>query len=472
MTAEAAGAGAAELIFPLMRDTGRAIMLTRGNNTHSGNLALRDPLDRDVFHITASGSQIGALVPSDVVPVRFSRVSWGDGRASTESTIHRKILAIPGVEASIHAHYLSAISVSFDAKGAENFLLYEGEVDGTEEFSFVPIDRTGAWILGRVPSGTYVEPVGSKEMEARIPRYLAGSPATLVKGHGPFVRGRSLEECLHLVGVVDASAKLLQAARIRGIDTTALARRIRVAGAAALYPMRVRTFGAAEFGTCETRDEATIRAFRERALFNFVQGISPYATGSMSEKITEHEMLYCPTAAAPEGFEIPIRRLAIEADEGDDWELMFHKTLYRETNHKACMITQSPLASAEAMAVLAERYGMEAIVRPESVAIDYTDRLDHPVVKPIDAEAVYLNPRVGLCRWDAPVAAVLDMLRWHKGACFIAGVGAIGAGKITLEQAAHHVSSGESIARFRQAVHLAHVLRGGPPLEHYEPATQ
>jgi ribulose-5-phosphate 4-epimerase/fuculose-1-phosphate aldolase len=467
-----AAEGAAQRVFPRMRDTGRAIMLTRGNNTHSGNLALRDPDDRDVFYITASGSQVGALVPSDVVPVRFSRASWGDARASTESTIHRKILAIPGVEASIHAHYLSAISVSFDAKEAENFLLYEGEVNGTEEFSFVPIDRTGAWILGSVPSGTYLEPVGSREMEARIPRYLAGSPATLVKGHGPFVRGGSLEECLHLIGVVDASAKLLQAARVRGVDTTALARRMRQAGGAAFYPMPVRAFDAVESGTCETRDEATIRAFRERALFNFVQGISPHATGSMSEKITEHEMLYCPTAAAPEGFEISIRRLPIEPGEADDWELMFHKTLYRETNHKACMITQSPLASAESMAVLAERYGMEAILQPESVAIDYTDRLDHPVVKPIDAEAVYLNPRVGLCRWDAPVAAVLDMLRWHKGACFVAGVGAIGAGKITLEQAAHHVSSGESIARFRQAVHLAHVLRGGPPLAHYEPTTQ
>ena len=464
--------GAAQQIFPLMRDTGRAIMLTRGNNSHSGNLALRDPLDRDVFHITASGSQVGALIPSDIVPVRFSRVSWGDGRASTESTIHRKILAIPGVEASIHAHYLSAISVSFDAKEAENFLLYEGDVQGAEEFSFVPIDRTGAWVLGRVPSGTYREPVGSKEMEARIPRYLAESPATLVKGHGPFVRGGSLQECLHLLGVVDASAKLLQAARVRGVDTTAIARRIREQGPAALYPMRVRAFDASEFGTYETRDEATIRAFRERAVFNFVQGVSPYATGSMSEKITEHEMLYCPTASAPEGFEIAIRRLRIDADEGDDWELMFHKTLYRETNHKACMITQSPLASAEGLAVLAERYGMDALVRPESVAIDYTDRLDHPVVKPIDAEAVYLNPRVGLCRWDAPVGAVLDMLRWHKGACFIAGVGAIGAGKVTLEQAAHHCSSGESIARFRQSVHLAHVLHGGPPVQHYEPATQ
>jgi ribulose-5-phosphate 4-epimerase/fuculose-1-phosphate aldolase len=455
-----------------MRDTGRAIMLTRGNNTHSGNLALRDPIDRDVFHITASGSQVGALIPSDIVPVRFSRVSWGDGRASTESTIHRKILAIPGAEASIHAHYLSAISVSFDAKEAENFLLYEGDVHGTEEFSFVPIDRTGAWLLGRVPSGTYLEPVGSKEMEARIPRYLTDSKATLVKGHGPFVRGGSLEECLHLLGVVDASAMLLQTARFRGVDTTAIARRIREEGPAAFFPMRVRAFDASEFGTYDTRDDATIRAFRERAVFNFVQGVSPYATGSMSEKITEHEMLYCPTASAPEGFEISIRRLLIDADEGDDWELMFHKTLYRDTNHKACMITQSPLASAEGMAVLAERYGMEALVRPESVPIDYTDRLDHPVVKPIDAEAVYLNPRVGLCRWDAPVGAVLDMLRWHKGACFIAGVGAIGAGKVTLEQAAHHCSSGESIARFRQAVHLAHVLRGGPPIEHYEPATQ
>ncbi len=465
-------AGEAQRIFPLMRDTGRAIMLTRGNNTHSGNLALRDPDDRDVFHITASGSQLGALVASDVVPVRFSRVSWGDGRASTESTIHRKILALPGVEASIHAHYLSAISVSFDAKEAENFLLYEGEVHGTEEFSFVPIDRTGAWILGNVPSGTYLEPVGSKEMEARIPRYLASSPATLVKGHGPFVRGGSLGECLHLLGVVDASAMLLQAARVRGVDTTAMARRIREAGPSVFYPMPVRTFDAAAFGTYDTRDETTIRGFRERAVFNYVQGICPYATGSMSEKITEHEMLYCPTASAPEGFEIAIRRLRIDAEEGDDWELAFHKTLYRETTHKACIITQSPLASAEGLAVLAERYGMDALVRPESVAIDYSDRADHPVVKPIDAEAVYLNPRVGLCRWDAPVAAVLDMLRWHKGACFIAGVGAIGAGKVTLEQAAHHVSSGESIARFRQSVHLAHVLRGGPPLSHYEPATQ
>ena len=41
-----------------------------------------------------------------------------------------------------------------------------------------------------------------------------------------------------------------------------------------------------------------------------------------------------------------------------------------------------------------------------------------------------------------------------------------------LEQAAHHCASGESIARFRQTVHLTHLLRGGPPLSHFEPSTQ
>ena len=112
-------ASGTQSVYPRMRDTGRAIMLTRGNNTHSGNLALRDPDDPDGFFITASGSQIGALVPSDVVPVRFTRVSWGDGRASTESTVHRKILSIPGVQAAIHAHYLSATSVSFGGGGRD-----------------------------------------------------------------------------------------------------------------------------------------------------------------------------------------------------------------------------------------------------------------------------------------------------------------------------------------------------------------
>jgi len=459
-------------LYQKMFDTGRAIMLVGGNNTHSGNLSLRDSEDRDVFYITASGSQQGALIPSDIVPLRFSGVSWGDGRASTESTIHRKILSIPGVEACIHAHYLSAISVSFDSKEKQNFLVYEGKIDDRDEFSFVPVDMIGAHLLGKIPCGTYLESVGSIEMEERIPKYLTGNRATIVKGHGPFVRGRSLEECLHLQGLVDASAKLLLTARYRGVDTSEISRRIRKNGVSSLFPQTIKDFNPDSLGYYQTKDQATISAFKERAHFNYYQGITPFGTGSMSEKITEKEMLYCPLAGAPEGFELTILRLPIDPEENDDWELSLHKALYRKTNNKTCIITMSPLASAEAMAVLAEEFGMEALTSPSSVKIDYHDRLNHPVVKPIDAEAVYLNPRVGLCSSNVPQEAILDMLEWHKGACFIAGIGAVGAGKVTLEQAAHHVSSGESIARFRQAVYLSHKLNDGPPIQFFEPQTQ
>ena len=129
----------------------------------------------------------------------------------------------------------------------------------------------------------------------------------------------------------------------------------------------------------------------------------------------------------------------------------------------------SPLGSAEAMAVIFESFGMEALTNPDSVTIDYSDPNDHPVLKPIDAEAVYLNPQVGMTHSGANFDDVINMLRWHKGACVIAGRGGIGVGKVSLEQAAHHVASLENIARIRQTVHLSHHLAGAPPVQFFEP---
>jgi len=457
--------------YEAMRVTGRALMLTGGNNTHSGNISLRNPEDRDEFFITTSGSQQGALVPSDVVPIKFSSVSWGDGRASVESTIHRRILAIPGVEAAVHCHYLSAASISFDSKQEQNYLMYEGESGGIEKFSFVPIDSTGAHLLGNVSSDSYLEPVGSKEMEQRIPAYLEKSAVTLVKGHGPFVRGDCLATCLHLLGLVEASAKLKITARLRGVDTAAISKRLHEKNAHELYPLRVRRFDPSLLGHYETDDERTISAFLERAQFNFYRSVSPFGTGSMSEKVTQNTMLYCPMASAPEGFEIAILRTDVTESSDDDFELAFHKALYRNTNYKTCMITMSPLASAEALSIIAERFGMGALLSPESVAIDYDDPDDPPVVRPIDAEAVYLNPRVGLTNSNADFDAIANMLRRHKGACFVAGVGVIGAGKVSLEQAAHHVASGENLSKIRQTVHLGERLADGPPVSSFEPET-
>ncbi len=81
-------------IFERMQKIGTAISIVNANNTHSGNLSMRDPFDPDLFYITASGSQGGHLIKQDIVPIHFSGDSWGDARGSTESTIHREILKI------------------------------------------------------------------------------------------------------------------------------------------------------------------------------------------------------------------------------------------------------------------------------------------------------------------------------------------------------------------------------------------
>jgi ribulose-5-phosphate 4-epimerase/fuculose-1-phosphate aldolase len=446
-------------------------MLTGGNNTHSGNISVRHPEDRESFFMTTSGSPQGALAPSDIVPLKFEEVSWGDGRASTESTIHRQILASPGAEAAIHCHYLAATAVTFDTKDHQHYLSYDGNVDGLDRFSFVPIDCTGSHLMGPVSSDFYLEPTGSREMEERIPQYLETSPVTLVQGHGPFVRGDSLASCLHWLGLVEASSSLKIAARLRGLDTRAISEKIRQDGVNALYPVTVRPFDSSILGQYETSDVNTIAAFKERAHFNFYNSISPFGTGSMSEKVTQNEMLYCPMAAAPEGFEIAIMRVDLQECPEDDYELACHKAIYRNTSNKTCMFTMSPLGSAEAMAVIVESFGLEAITHPDSVSIDYSDPKDHPVLRPIDAEAVYLNPQVGLTHSGADFDDVINMLRWHKGACVIAGRGGVGVGKVSLEQAAHHVASLENIARIRQTVQLSHLLAGAPPVSYFEPVT-
>ena len=82
-----------DIFFPRLRRVGAAIGRVNGNNTHSGNLSIRDPHDPDLFYITATGCQCGSLIERDIVPVRFSEVSWGDARGSTESTTTRSATA-------------------------------------------------------------------------------------------------------------------------------------------------------------------------------------------------------------------------------------------------------------------------------------------------------------------------------------------------------------------------------------------
>ncbi len=454
---------------------GAAVLRVDGNNTHSGNLSLRDPEDPDVFYITASGSQCGAPTIRDIVPVRFSKVSWGDARASAESTIHRRILNLPDVRACIHCHHVVSTILTFDTKEKQIFLRYLGtDNQGGEEFLFQPVDLYGATIAGGVKVGTYKQPVGSAEMEERIPAYLAKAPLTLVRGHGPFARGSSLEECLYRLSTLESSAVLMLNLRRRGVDIGLIQKKIMAEGLDSVFSVQPAPLDIPNLTTCQVEDEATKADFAYWLHYNYNFRIGAYGTGSMSQKVTADEMIYCPMSSVPEDMDFPLYRLSLEPKEEDTVDQALHKLIYQNTDYTTCFITNSPMANAEGMAVLAENFGIDVLLS-EPVDIPYGSS-EHPVVSPIDAEAIYLNPRLGLVDIRqltnrSSENPILNMLRWYKGCCIVAGYGVISVGDTTLEQAAHNVSSAERIARFRAEVFANEKLLNGPPLRSFEPRT-
>jgi L-fuculose-phosphate aldolase len=459
-----------------MSSIGAAVMRVNANNTHSGNISLRDPHESDLFYITASGSQCGALTMRDIVPVRFSGVSWGDARASSESTIHRRILSLPGVNACLHGHPIVCTVLTFDERRSQTFLRYMGTDDqGREEFVFQPVDAIGAFILGAVKTGSYKQPVGSAEMEERIPGYLADAPVSLVRGHGPFARGQTLEECLYYQSTLENSARLAMNLRRHGVELGPIQQKIMEQGVAAVFPFFPHRLEIAQMTTRQVTDASTIADFAYWLSYIYDFSIGAYGTGSMSQKVTADAMIYCPTSAVPENLDFPLYRISLEPTASDCHDLRLHKLIYTQTNYTTCMITTSPLATAEGMATLAEKFG-SGVLRGEPPQIPYT-LTDHPVVIPIDAEALYLNPRLGLVDISrlghlTPDSPVLDMLRWHKGCCVVAGYGVISVGDTTLEQAAHNASSAERIARFRMEVFSNERLLNGPPVKSFEPGTR
>jgi ribulose-5-phosphate 4-epimerase/fuculose-1-phosphate aldolase len=460
-------------IFERMQRIGKAISLVNANNTHSGNLSVRDPSDPDLFYITASGSQGGHLIQQDIVPIRFSGVSWGDARGSTESTIHREILKIPGVNSVIHAHYMHSTFISFDTKDKQLFLrLLETDRRKREEFLFYPVDLIGAYAIGGVQVGSYEQPVGSSEMEERIPKYLSEDILTIVRGHGPFARGSSPENAFHYLSVLENSSKLAIFLRRRGIDIGRIQKSIIDLGNDRFFPVNPAISEINDSPVCEISDPSVLEDFRIRLNYNYRQSIGAYGTGSMSHKISSKEMIFCSMSAVPDNFEFPLYRTTIGFQDDDTLDLSLHKLIYQYTHQNSCMITSSPLATAEGTAILAEEYGMDALL--ESGADISYQAESHPVVKPIDGEAIYLNPRLGLVDLSqltdmTPDNPILNMLRWYKGCCIVAGYGVISTGEATLEQAAHNAASAERIARFRSEVFINAKMLNGPAVEVFEP---
>lgn len=412
---------AAGELFREFQALGRASLAFDIQDSHSGNMALRrtDENGRDEIVITATGSQKGDLEPSQICFLSATETDYGYYKASSETDIHARILALPGVRASMHAHLKDLILATLD----------DAPKPGQPP-DFVPVDPLGRHYLGpAVPVDWFAVPSGSPELTRTIPERLATHPLTIIFGHGAMAKGRSLREAFFLLCVGNYAGAVVRGLERLRVDVEALRREI------AADP--VRAFAAPPPAYEVEGDDRSDFRDEEEARREFVKAghrlfesrLSPFHTGSMSVRGVA-TMLYAPKASMPRDVGGPLLRAPLAPGPADDAEVALHKAIYAASDFQSVM--HCHVAEAEAAA----RYVYPGETAP-------ADR-----IIPIDAEGTFLYLVIPVLPPGAPPAALIRALHDYKVAV-VRGGGVWAVGAQSLSEVLHHPSSVREICHYR-----------------------
>ena len=181
-----------EKLYEEFRDIGRDIFLAGLTSSHGGNMSVRVG---DKIIIKRRGAMLGRLREVDLVETGLEKPDSGIALASSELVVHRAIyLATPAL-AVAHAHPRTAIALS----------LSRDEI--------VPIDNEGSYLLHRVPVVTAEFASGSAELVKKLPAALQEYKIVMLRGHGCFAIGQTLEEAFQWVSCLEESSEIILAAK-------------------------------------------------------------------------------------------------------------------------------------------------------------------------------------------------------------------------------------------------------------------
>jgi len=154
--------------------------------SHGGNLSVWIP---DGVIITREGAMLGRLSTADLCLIGRTTQATPVVPA-LDTPIHRTVYVLAGGHAIVHAHpaYAVALSLACD--------------------ELIPLDNDGRHLLQRVSVLPHARDIPTGVGEA-----LATHPVVLVRGHGCYARGATLEEALQYTTQLEESARLLYLAR-------------------------------------------------------------------------------------------------------------------------------------------------------------------------------------------------------------------------------------------------------------------
>ena len=176
-----------ESIFKIFDKVGKHLVSQGYNTSHSGNISIRSG---GKIIIKRRAAMLGNLEQEDLVECALHKEDSGSLIASTELGVHRAIYLQTDAMAVIHAHNPYCVALS----------LVEDEI--------TCIDAEGFALYKKIPVIDVEIPAGAYYTSIEVPKVLKNYPFVIVRGHGIFAKGMTLEDALQYVTGAEQSAKI------------------------------------------------------------------------------------------------------------------------------------------------------------------------------------------------------------------------------------------------------------------------
>lgn len=165
----------------------------------SGNVSARDS-KTDLVVIKPSGVSYDKLSPDNLVIVDLNgKVIDGELKPSVDMATHLYIYKhMAEVRSVIHTHSIYASAFAAAGKAIPIFLTAMADFFGCD-----------------IPMGELVL-IGEEEIGKEIVEKIGNSKAIIMKNHGPFTIGKSVDEALKAAIYLEESAKIIIMSRILG----------------------------------------------------------------------------------------------------------------------------------------------------------------------------------------------------------------------------------------------------------------
>jgi L-fuculose-phosphate aldolase len=182
-----------ERIYEMFHEIGRDLYTANMISSHGGNLSIRLG-DRVV--IKRRGAMLGSLKLHDLIETGLEKNDSGVALASTELLVHRTIYLKTPALAVVHCHPRTAIAYS----------LSRNEI--------VPIDNEASYLLKKVPVIAEEFASGTPEMANKVATALQNYKIIMLRGHGSFATGQTLDEAFHWSSTLEESCQIMLAAKL------------------------------------------------------------------------------------------------------------------------------------------------------------------------------------------------------------------------------------------------------------------